>query len=716
MKLIFTIFVVGWWQYDDRTSQDLEDTFKKGEKSCTILVAGYVYTVDFELMIQQRQNEPTRCRRVKRDLATVPKKGVAGLRIEGNIVTTDIHFPIQQPNRVHMFPRSSFNFANHNNVGINNLGDLVAGGDLNFGRQQLFHRPAIAFGLPDNRDNVSTSSNDSIPTAELNFTSQLNGGHPQLYSRPRAFSLANHQHNPNGLVSSLAATDAAIRIATDIIDSTLASADDEYIEPSSPSQNFSAIDNLLNSDRLNVSQHVPSTATSCITMSPTGMRTASVTASTGIAGNIPPNELRRHYSHCRRRHSSTTTSMGEPNLNNIALNRNLGSSVSSISPLITPNLTNDAETAALVAAITNDRLRLEACENMLVRNRDNLASMFDRDFNDILEISVDNRQPRHISRATSTNDINVDNIALNRNVGSSTVSSGTQMVTPNLVNNIDVAATVPGLNADWQRLQVCENMLAPNCDNLSAVFERDNHNIMENPTNLINAAQRISDTNSVPVTTTGIHNNSINNTNININNRYTAEVDYIDEALNDFRSFTLNQMFESSDEEDNVESHNAALARANMITINNCDSNYSNHIGVSHRNVGTNHPDNGLNNDIETLPLVTRYRNVNEMPVYISPLTQMASQQNSRHHQHISAIPIPPQHQSDRQLPHPQHQPLYQACQHQLQHHFHHHQFHPTIPGHHYDINDLRPDHHDESDDEVVDIMNAQPYTRHYRF
>ncbi|EDV97576.1 GH14620 [Drosophila grimshawi] len=81
-----------WWQYDDRTSQDIEEAFKKGDKSCTILVAGYVYIVDLEQLIQQRQNEPTRCRRVKRDLATIPKKGVAGLRIEGNQVASDTVF------------------------------------------------------------------------------------------------------------------------------------------------------------------------------------------------------------------------------------------------------------------------------------------------------------------------------------------------------------------------------------------------------------------------------------------------------------------------------------------------------------------------------------------------------------------------------------------------------------------------------------------------
>ncbi|KAH8258674.1 hypothetical protein KR038_003675 [Drosophila bunnanda] len=128
----------GWWQYDDRTSQDIEEAFKKGDKSCTILVAGYVYIVDLEQLVQQRQNEPTRCRRVKRDLATIPKKGVAGLRIEGNQVTSDT----------------------------------------------VFSRP------------TSTASPATVAAAASSF------------------------------ISTIAATDAAIRIASDIIGSTLAHADE----------------------------------------------------------------------------------------------------------------------------------------------------------------------------------------------------------------------------------------------------------------------------------------------------------------------------------------------------------------------------------------------------------------------------------------------------------------------------------------------------------
>lgn len=73
--------VLGWWQYDERTCQEIEDAYKSGQKQCTILVAGYLYVVDFEQMLQQRQTDPLRKRQVKRDLANIPKKGVAGLRL-----------------------------------------------------------------------------------------------------------------------------------------------------------------------------------------------------------------------------------------------------------------------------------------------------------------------------------------------------------------------------------------------------------------------------------------------------------------------------------------------------------------------------------------------------------------------------------------------------------------------------------------------------------
>jgi E3 ubiquitin-protein ligase RNF146 len=73
----------GWWEYDERTAQELEHHFKKGDKNCELLIAGFLYCVDFENMLQCRRNEPQRRRQIKRDLTTnvVDKKGVAGIRI-----------------------------------------------------------------------------------------------------------------------------------------------------------------------------------------------------------------------------------------------------------------------------------------------------------------------------------------------------------------------------------------------------------------------------------------------------------------------------------------------------------------------------------------------------------------------------------------------------------------------------------------------------------
>lgn len=63
------------------------------EKTSSILVAGHLYLVDFEAvpMTQLRHDDHSRRRRVKRDLASIQKKGVAGLRIDSNnIVVTDV--------------------------------------------------------------------------------------------------------------------------------------------------------------------------------------------------------------------------------------------------------------------------------------------------------------------------------------------------------------------------------------------------------------------------------------------------------------------------------------------------------------------------------------------------------------------------------------------------------------------------------------------------
>lgn len=72
----------GWWQYDERTSRELEEAFSKGKKSTEMLIAGFLYVADLENMVQYRRNEHGRRRKIKRDVLDIPKKGVAGLRLD----------------------------------------------------------------------------------------------------------------------------------------------------------------------------------------------------------------------------------------------------------------------------------------------------------------------------------------------------------------------------------------------------------------------------------------------------------------------------------------------------------------------------------------------------------------------------------------------------------------------------------------------------------
>ncbi|XP_002735032.1 E3 ubiquitin-protein ligase RNF146-like [Saccoglossus kowalevskii] len=70
----------GWWQYDERASVELEDAYKSKNRCIELLIAGFLYVIDFENMIQIRRNDPTRRRRIKRDLRNAPKKGIAGIK------------------------------------------------------------------------------------------------------------------------------------------------------------------------------------------------------------------------------------------------------------------------------------------------------------------------------------------------------------------------------------------------------------------------------------------------------------------------------------------------------------------------------------------------------------------------------------------------------------------------------------------------------------
>ena len=61
---------------------EIEAAMAREEERCELLIAGSLYIIDFEHMLQYRRNDPSRRRRIKRDQASGPKKGVAGLRLD----------------------------------------------------------------------------------------------------------------------------------------------------------------------------------------------------------------------------------------------------------------------------------------------------------------------------------------------------------------------------------------------------------------------------------------------------------------------------------------------------------------------------------------------------------------------------------------------------------------------------------------------------------
>lgn len=53
----------------------MENSYKNKDKTIELLIAGFLYVVDFENMVQIRRNDPSRRRKIKRDFATISKKG-----------------------------------------------------------------------------------------------------------------------------------------------------------------------------------------------------------------------------------------------------------------------------------------------------------------------------------------------------------------------------------------------------------------------------------------------------------------------------------------------------------------------------------------------------------------------------------------------------------------------------------------------------------------
>lgn len=72
----------GWWRYDPRTNGDIEEKYKTGVDKFDILIAGFIYVIDLEQMVQYRKTDSSRRRTIKRDqISNVSTKGVAGLKL-----------------------------------------------------------------------------------------------------------------------------------------------------------------------------------------------------------------------------------------------------------------------------------------------------------------------------------------------------------------------------------------------------------------------------------------------------------------------------------------------------------------------------------------------------------------------------------------------------------------------------------------------------------
>ena len=72
----------GWWMYEQRTSAEIEKAYESDQKSLRLQIAGFYYIIDFENMVQYREEMPNRRRQIKRDKVSEDTiKGVAGIPV-----------------------------------------------------------------------------------------------------------------------------------------------------------------------------------------------------------------------------------------------------------------------------------------------------------------------------------------------------------------------------------------------------------------------------------------------------------------------------------------------------------------------------------------------------------------------------------------------------------------------------------------------------------
>ncbi|KAM3614286.1 uncharacterized protein V6R79_012205 [Siganus canaliculatus] len=157
----------GWWQYDERTSRELEDAFSKGKKTAEMLIAGFLYVADLENMVQYRRNEHGRRRKMKRDVLDIPKKGVAGLRLDTEGGTG---------------AAGRENSADGADTTVTGAQQQVTGNP-----SAVVARPPTSLGQPGSTSNSSSSSGGSVPALEdavsqlqISFTATSSQERPEV--------------------------------------------------------------------------------------------------------------------------------------------------------------------------------------------------------------------------------------------------------------------------------------------------------------------------------------------------------------------------------------------------------------------------------------------------------------------------------------------------------------------------------------------------------
>ena len=70
----------GWWMFEERNNEELEEAFRSGQQSMEMMICGHLYVIDFVRSEQYQKNMPNRKRQIKRDLKSSDHEGVAGLQ------------------------------------------------------------------------------------------------------------------------------------------------------------------------------------------------------------------------------------------------------------------------------------------------------------------------------------------------------------------------------------------------------------------------------------------------------------------------------------------------------------------------------------------------------------------------------------------------------------------------------------------------------------